>query len=54
MKIPRSSSLIVLVLALVVLFLFPEPETNFLWYALTGFLFLAVLLLLSWQRHRRG
>ena len=34
--------IVVFAVGVVVLFFFPEPESNFLWYALTGFGFVLV------------
>jgi len=44
----------VFVLGVVVLFFFPEPESNFIWYVLTGLVFVVVEVVLFWIRKRKG
>ncbi|MBT4258192.1 hypothetical protein HOD88_03365 [archaeon] len=35
-----------LIVGLIALFFFPEPETNFLWYSITGIFFLVLTIVL--------
>jgi len=37
---------VVVIMGIVVLFLFPEPESNFGWYVLTAVFFISVVLIL--------
>jgi len=47
----KSKILIILavIIGLLVLFFFPEPETNFLWYSLTAVFFI-ILILIMWKK----
>jgi len=45
---------IVIVIGLIVLFFFPEPETNFLAYVGTALLFIALtIFLIVWQKRKK-
>jgi len=45
---------IVIVIGLIVLFFFPEPETNFLAYVGTALLFIALIIfLIVWQKRKK-
>jgi FtsH-binding integral membrane protein len=43
--------LISLFIGSIVLFIFPEPEINFLWYALTAIFFIALTIILYKRVH---
>ena len=43
---------VVVIVGIVVLFLFPEPDSNFGWYVLTGVLFVGVVGILFWLRNK--
>ncbi len=44
--------LVVGIVGVMVLFMFPEPESNFGWYVLTGFLFACLIGGLVWLKKR--
>jgi len=45
-KTIKNYWMISLVVGIVILFFFPEPETNFLWYVLTAVFFIVLTLIL--------
>lgn len=43
-----------LIIGLIVLFFFPEPETNFIAYVLTGLFFIILIIItIIWQRKNK-
>ena len=54
MKLTNTLTLMIII-GFLTLFFFPEPETNFLWYFLTGlaFIFIIIILITKSKKEKR-